>query len=85
MILEKFIISLHKNQARFYLFSDFLQAEQPHAQNEFVGTEESKLTTFCIHENEDMYSIYKPSCTRDEMFSSLVIIETMTRRTHRTR
>lgn len=27
---------------------------------------------YCIREDEDMYSVYKPICTRDEMFSSLV-------------
>lgn len=30
------------------------------------------LPFYCVREDEDMYSVYKPSCTRDEMFSSLV-------------
>ena len=30
------------------------------------------LPFYCIRENEDLYSVYDPVCTRDEMFSSLV-------------
>lgn len=30
------------------------------------------LPFYCVREDEDMYSVYKPSCTRDEMFSSIV-------------
>ena len=30
------------------------------------------ITFYCIRENEDLYSVYDPVCTRDEMFGSLV-------------
>jgi hypothetical protein len=30
------------------------------------------LPFYCVREDEDMYSVYKPVCTRDEMFGSLV-------------
>ena len=30
------------------------------------------LPFYCVREDEDMYSVYKPVCTRDEMFRSLV-------------
>ncbi len=31
-----------------------------------------ELPFYCVREDEDMYSVYKPVCTRDEMFGSLV-------------
>ena len=31
-----------------------------------------ELPFYCVREDEDMYSVYKPVCTRDDMFSSLV-------------
>ena len=30
------------------------------------------LPFYCVREDEDMYSVYKPVCPRDEMFSSIV-------------